>query len=597
MSAPGRLPVLFVGRRRWLLFALAGLGLAQAGLSVLTALLTPRLLGGQGSAVLLSGVLVLGALVIGGIRIGERVLSEDLGQDYVREVRRLIVASALTPARSLNLGATITRASNDLSAVKNWVALGISPMVVGIPLVTGIMIAMFLITPVMGLVLACTLAVFAGLMFALSGPLFRRARSLRRVRGKMSGHIADAVTAGESIRISGGVSREVQRIDKLSGKVVDAARSRALVSGAMRGSAASVTAILAVLVAVFGAAAGSSTADITGAVFIAGLLAAPVTDLGRVGEYRQNQKAAQRVLEPVLENARAHQKLERRLGRQADRLRHHRDTPGLARGAVHVADLMDRDGSYPELIAAPGSRVLLTGESSSRIDRVLGHLTGDRVDPGAWVCVAGRQLTMLPSRTRRELVGHASSTIPIERASIARVVRYRIPDDESDISELLCRVGLDAKVDSMPDGERTTLRRGGEPLTSNERARLKLARALAGSPPLLILDHLEDQLDRPGRELLRTQLDDYPGCVIVRSHNPEAIMACYDVWNVDELDPTLVIALPAATLPVRGLRRTTHLAGAGTLPFGPPVGRSVLERQAVRRADEDDLPSDDEDDE
>jgi ABC-type multidrug transport system fused ATPase/permease subunit len=577
------MPALFVGRRRGLFATLAGLGLAQAVLSVMAAFLTPRLLVGTGSALGLSVLLIAAGLLVGAARIIERVVSEDLGQDYIQEVRRLLVASALAPDRSMNLGTTIARVTNDLSAVKNWVSLGISPLVVGVPLIAGIVVAMFLLTPPLGLVVALTLAGFAAFILALSGPLLQRAQQLRKVRGQMAGHIADTVTAGEAIRASGGIHREVERVDKLSAKVAAAARARAVVSGTMRGSAASATAILAVLVAVVGSQVGSLSSDITTAVFIAGMLAAPVTDLGRVGEYRQNFKAAQRVLASPLANARAHREHERRLRRRQKQLRHHRNPLGLARGAVHVTDLTDRDGTFPELIAAPGSRVLLAGNSTKRVSRVLSLLTGVAFDPDAWVVIAGRHLTALPGRARRELVGYASRSIPIERGTIARVVRYRVTgDDTHAVADLLDRVGLRQRVKQFPEGERTTLRRGGEPLGLPERARLKLARALAGDPPLLVLDHLDDELDHQGRELLATILQNYPGCVIMRSNNPELILDTYDVWNVDELTESLVIAIAAPEIAVRGARRTTHVTGSGSAPFGPPVRRSAVDRAALR---------------
>ncbi|MDO5681990.1 MAG: ABC transporter ATP-binding protein [Propionibacteriaceae bacterium] len=593
----GDLPALFTGRRRWLLTVLAGMGLAQAVLSVFTAFLTPRLLTGQDHPAVLSVMLIGAGLLVGAIRVGERVVSEDLGQDYVREVRKLLIVSALVPQRSVSLGSTIARTTNDLTAVKNWVALGISPLVVGVPLISGIVIAMFLLTPQLALVVALTLTAFAAGMVALSRPLLERARGLRRVRGRMAGHIADTVTAGEAIRVSGGVDREVERVDRLSERVAAAAHARAVVSGAMRGSAASVTAVLAVLVAVVGARVGSTGADITTAVFIAGMLAAPVTDLGRVGEYRQNLKAAHRVLAPVLANARAFHRHERRLLRQQAHRQHHGDPAGLARSAVHVADLVDREGTLPELIAAPGSRVLLTGDSAKRIRRVLSELTADRFEPDAWVVVAGRHLTTLPARSRRQLVGYASRNTPLERASIGRVIRYRTQADSDELADLVSRVGLHDRVAQLPDGVGTTLRRGGEPLTVTERAQLKLARALAGNPPLLVLDHLDDQLDQHGRSLLREILADYPGCVLVCSSNPEVILDCYDVWNVDELAPTLVIALPAREVPVRGPRRTTHQVGSATNPFGPPVFRSAAERAALRTQADPHGPNDDEDDE
>ena len=154
------MPALFVGRRRLLLLGLAGLGLLQAALSVAVAVLTPRLLTAGAGAWGLAAALLVAALLVGGARILERVAAEDLGQDYVRETRRLLVTSALVPEKSLNLGSTIARTTNDLTAVKNWIALGISPIVVGVPLIVGIVIGLFVLLPTLGLVVVVTLGVF-----------------------------------------------------------------------------------------------------------------------------------------------------------------------------------------------------------------------------------------------------------------------------------------------------------------------------------------------------------------------------------------------------------------------------------------------------
>lgn len=580
-QAAGALPPVLAGRRRWFLIALVGLGLLQAALSVVIAFLTPQLFAGNAS-VGLSLLLVAAGLAVGGARIGERVLSEDLGQDYVREVRRLLVTSALAPARSTNIGTTVARTTNDLTAVKNWVSLGISPIVTGVPLIAGVLIAMLLLTPALAVVVAVTLGALAVLLVVLSPPLYRRARRLRRVRGAMAGQIADTVIAGQSIRVSGGIDREVDRIDKLSGKVAREAHSRAEVSGAMRGAAASATAILAVVVAVAGVQFDIPATQITTAVFIAGLLATPVADLGRVGEYRQGMRAAHTVLAPVIARARAHQELERRRRRERRRTRYRGHPAGLARNAVHVADLVDRNGRLPDLVAAPGSRVLLVGSSAARVEAVLAHLTGDRADGDRWVVVDGRHVGSLPATERRRLVGFASRVVPIERGTVSRVVRYRVPDTETPVEDLLDRVGLRDRVAELPDGVKTTLRRGGDPLGVGDQARLRLARAIADDPPLVVLDHLDEQLDPTGRALLRDILADYPGCVILRSNNPTAVLDCYDVWNVDETEPRQVIAVPVRDIPTRGPRATTYAPGHSAHPFGPPVARSVVDAAARR---------------
>lgn len=595
------MPALFVGRRRLLLLGLAGLGLLQAALSVAVAVLTPRLLTAGAGAWGLAAALLVAALLVGGARILERVAAEDLGQDYVRETRRLLVTSALVPEKSLNLGSTIARTTNDLTAVKNWIALGISPIVVGVPLIVGIVIGLFVLLPTLGLVVVVTLGVFFTGLWALSRVFFRRAVAVRRVRGKMAGYVADTVTAAGSIRTAGGVQREVGRVDRISGQLQDAAHRRAVVSGTMRGSAASITTVLGVLVAITGSAAGSTGAAITTAVFIAGMLGAPVTELGRVGEYRQNYNAACRVLRPIIENAHGHARRERRQKRARTRMRHHGNPRGLSRDAVHLADLRDAEGTIPSLVAAPGSRVLLTGGSRERLERVTREITGDMPASDAWITVAGRHLYAMTAKDRRELIGVAARDVPLQRGTISRIVRYRNRGAGETVAQVLDRVGMAERVARLPEGDATRLKRGGEPLSINERALLKIAGAVAGNPPLLVLDHVDDQLDARDRPILRRILADYPGCVILRSASPHELLERYEVYNVDELAPTLVVAPSVLHSRIQGERPTTYVPGADRDPFGPPVRHSAVELAGTRAASAprlgesaDDLEGDDE---
>lgn len=586
------MPALFVGRRRLVLIALAGLGFAQAALSVLVALLTPRLLTSGAGIWGLAAALVAASLLAGAGRIGERVLAENLGQDYVRQVRKLLVTSALVPDRSLNLGATIARTTNDLTAVKNWVSLGISPIVVGVPLITGILIGLFALLPALGLVMMVTLAVFAAAIYLLSKEFYRRAVAMRSVRGKMAGYVADAVTAAESIRTAGGVRREISRVDKISGQLEQAAHRRAVISGSMRGSAASITTLMGVLVAITGTLTGTSAASVTTAVFIAGMLSAPITDLGRVGEYRQNYNAAVRILGPLLENARTFAQRERRQRQARTRMRHHDNPRGITRNAVHIADLRDAEGTIPDLVMAPGARVLLTGGSPERLAYVTRHITGDMPDADAWITIAGRHLYAMTPKDRRDLLGVAARDVPLERGTISRIIRYRVPSQEVSTEELLERVGMAERVGRLPEGAATRLKRGGEPLGVNDRALLKIARAVAGNPALLFLNHVDDQLDLADRPHLARLIRDYPGCVILRSSSPQTLLDHYDVWNVDELTPTLVTALAPATAQLRGPGPYTYRSGVAGSPFGAPVHQSAAElagsRTELRRgADQD----------
>lgn len=547
-------PHVFHGRRRWLFATLIGLGIIQAVLSVAIAFYTPQLgtafaksglTGRAGSASgphsngtgmsfpALAALLVLAALLLGVARMGERVVAEELGNDYVRSVRKLLITAALAPQRPTSLGTTIARSTNDLSAVKNWVSLGIAPLVVGVPLLAGIVVGMFLLIPALGTVILGVLVVFGVGLLLLSRPLLGRARRLRKVRGRMASQISDIVQAGPAIRVSGGINREVTRIDQLSARVQRAARSRAVVSGAMRGGASAVTALLSVLIGVVGSLAAATPEEVTTAIFIAGLMASPIQDLGRVGEYRQNFRAAARVLYPIFEDARLFRTQQRQARKIAARSQHRGDIPGLAAGALHLVSGGALQEEFPELVARPGARIIITG-SPTRVNQVLRLLVGEETEDYARMNIAGRELALLPATVRRELVGVALRDVPLERASIARIVRYRLPQANVPVHELLEQVGLAKVVAELPDEENTVLKRGGKPLSVSAQALLQLARAIAGNPPLLVLDRIDEPLNEDGLSHLRHTLENYPGILVANTQAPEKFLDSYTRWNVDE---------------------------------------------------------------
>jgi ABC-type bacteriocin/lantibiotic exporter with double-glycine peptidase domain len=64
------------------------------------------------------------------------------------------------------------------------------------------------------------------------------------------------------------------------------------------------------------------------------------------------------------------------------------------------------------------------------------------------------------------------------------------------IRTALKQVGLLELISSLADGLQTPLSSNGEPLNSEQQLRLTLARAIAGSPKLLMIDKTLDHIDR-----------------------------------------------------------------------------------------------------
>ena len=534
------LPRLLTGVRRPLLAMLVLVGAAQAGAAGATVLLLTRGLEAPDTRTRVIAVLLLAlvALAIGWLRSRERWLAERLGQDYVHEIRLRLVSRVLDGSSPRSLGATLTRASNDLSAVRNWVALGIAPLAVGVPMLVGCVVVLGFIHPALAIATLVPLLALVVILLVASRTAYEESRKVRRARGRLAGHLADTLTATTAIQSAGGAYREMRRLDRRSASVVQAAVDRARVLGRIRGAAASAAAMATVTVIAGSLFVGLDGATLAAGLTLAGILATPVQDLGRVVEYRQSYRAAQRMLVPALApgNAGPSKRSATGAGEESS------GAPssgaayfGKAGLLVEGLRLADRpEVELPALYARPGDRVAVEAGDRERSTTALLALVGVSHPAAGTVRINGRDVSLVGFRERRKLLGYAAQGMRLERTTISRAVRYREPDAKvPEVGQVLTRVGLDEKVATLPRGEHAQLRQGGEPLTTPDRALLLLARALYGDPPLLVLDHLDDELGEAGRERLRDLLAGYPGIVLLASDTPEVVMAPTRHWVLD----------------------------------------------------------------
>ena len=488
--------------------------IVHAGCAVAVAVLVGRLVAATSNTALWFASAVGGAVLgMTLTKYAERVLAERLGQDYVHELRGRLVRTALTGDGAPSLGITIARTTNDLASVRTWVSQGIAPLIAAVPLISGALI--LLLTLHWGIALAALvllLALFAVLAL-LSETAYERARVLRRHRGRLASRVTDTLQARNGIRIGGGEQRELRRIDKKSRQVAAAAVARARTAGTLQAAAVGTAAAVAALAAGVGRLAAVQPADIAVALTITSALATPLAETGRVVAFRQNYRAARRIIAPQI--AYSSQPIRPNIvtrvpsGASTVHITRHRATP-----------LRHRTFS-----ARAGDRVLVTGHDAGSLSDFLHRVAAPSVDDDLEVVIDGWAHSRLEPRRRRELVGLAEAGSPLERGTIARAVRYRRPDLDSGAgSAALEHVGLSTTVAALRKGECTELRRGGEPLATTDLARLQLARAIVGVPPLLLLDRIDTDLDEEGLETLRRVVAAYPGVVLFTSDAPERVV-------------------------------------------------------------------------
>lgn len=179
----------------------------------------------------------------------------------------------------------------------------------------------------------------------------------------------------------------------------------------------------------------------------------------------------------------------------------------------------------------PGTSAAVVGPhgsgSSSLLDILFGlrqpnegHVSIDGLDLRSWYLEALRGQVQLVRRN--EIV---DATI----VDNLRLGRADIGMDE--IRAALDRVGLLDHLLHRPEGLNLRMKLGGAPLSSNQRTRLLIARALVQRPRLLLLDGILDGLDAPSFQQLAPALFDpaLHWTVVIATRDRDVTNACNQI--------------------------------------------------------------------
>lgn len=536
MSLPG---ILEGGSSR-LWARLVGNGLAQALAAVATTLLVRHTFDGwlnthrQPADLPALGWVGTGLAMIvvlrAWLRARERADAERLGQEYVYQVRLAVFdrLGALAPRvlQRRRRGSLMLRFVGDLSALRQWVSLGLARLTVA-GMTAGIaLVALGWMNRILALAAGLILAGGAVAALALAKPLRAAVRESRRRQSALAANVNEKIAAMAAVQLCNQGQRERRHIARQGRRLRDAMVERARIGGWLRAITEATSGLAVATVVLLGAlevASGTTTpGTVVGAMTIVGLLLPALRDLGRVHEYWHGFQVASERIERFLE--------------LPNLVNERPNAPDLTveRGQLELRQV-SVTGVFEDLnvVAPAGGVIAIVGPNGAGKSTLLA-LAARLLDPDQGeVRLDGRDFARHSLASVRRAVGMVSAELPLLKGSIARNLRYRWPEAPLEEVERVCALcGVDELLAELPEGAQTRLLEDGKNLSPGQRQRIALARALLGDPALLLLDEVEANLDTRAEAVVDRVLARHCGTVLMVTHRRDRLFRADEIWHV-----------------------------------------------------------------
>ena len=496
--------------------------------------LLPQKLDHQALALLLAGYL-LTQIAAAWLRYQQTLKFTEMALDAVQDIRQRVFAHVLKLPmayfdRALT-GKLVSRITNDTEAIKDLYVQFLSVVLGNLFLLIGILVAMALLDLQLMLAALLLIPTVFGVIYFYEKFSGRAVQQARQLRSEINASLSESIAGMSVLQDNNQQARFSNQFDAVNQRYYHARMQTIRVSAALLRPAIDLLSILVLLaiVWVFGLQVVSGAAEV-------GVLYAFLNFLGRFTEplaevtqrfnlYQQAMVAGERVNDLLNEAPQHWQQSDAR----------------ISQGAINVSELhFAYQADKPVLqglnfSVRPGEFYAVAGHTGSGKSTLLSLLLNFYSSEQGRIEIDGRPLAEYSHDNLRLGIGLIPQEPFIIAGSIGDNIDMGRGLSRQQIETAAQQAHLHPMISRLPDGYDTELGERGTRLSTGQRQQLVIARALAASPRILLLDEATASVDSETEQVVQRALHELRGKVTL-------IIVAHRLSTIKDADQILVLS-------------------------------------------------------
>ncbi|MGI8880707.1 MAG: ABC transporter ATP-binding protein [Jatrophihabitans sp.] len=391
-------------------------------------------------------------------------------------------------------GEILSRVTNDIDNISQSLQQSMSQLLVSLLTVVGVVIMMFLISPLLALIALIAIPI----SILVTRTIARRSQpkfvAQWRHTGELNGQVEEAYTGHALVKVFGRQREVTQSFASKNEELYQASFGAQFVSGIIMPAMMFIGNLTYVFIAVIGGlrvASGSmSLGDVQAFIQYSRQFTQPLTQIASLANLLQSGVAsAERVFQLLDEDEQIP------------------DPVGAApvaapRGQVefeHVSFSYDPQQPLIEdlsLVASPGQTVAIVGPTGAGKTTLVNLVMRFYELDAGRITLDGRDIAAMTRADLRSKIGMVLQDTWLFNGTIRENIAYGRPDaTEREIHQAAEATYVDRFVKSLPDGYDTVIDEEASNISAGEKQLVTIARAFLANPSLLILDEATSSVD------------------------------------------------------------------------------------------------------